>query len=77
MAKKYWASVQIVTYRMESRGTTDEMHRVQFTQLTANSVKEVTRELSKILDRHPDAFSTSIYIQYRPFHEWPKKWREV
>lgn len=54
------------------------MHRLQFTQLTIQSEDDITKEVLKIVERYSDrAFTSSIYIQWRPFHEWPKKWREV
>ena len=70
MAERYWATAQISTYN-------SDMHRVQFTQLTITNKKQLTKEVGDIFKRYPDAFSTSIYIEYRPKHEWPKKWREV
>ena len=68
--EEYWAVVQITTYN-------SEMHRLQYTQMNIYSGKELAREVQKIITRYPTAFTTAIWIKYRPFSEWPQKWSEV
>jgi hypothetical protein len=73
LSKDHIAVAQITTYALID----NQMHRRQYTQLTLKNKNQLQEELVKIIKRYPEAFTTSIYIEWRPFVEWPKKWREV
>lgn len=70
---KIWCAVQITTYALRDDG----IHRIQFTQIDLHNPEDLAIELARIVRRYPEAFTTSIYIEWRPFESWPKKWREV